>query len=74
MFSIPRKLSSSLGIIGDDPKLAFRTQASGLRRLLDNRVSEGPLKSRPGIHLALQSVPASDIDYWGQVSCGDIKH
>jgi hypothetical protein len=34
MFSVP-KLSSSLGLIGNDPKLAFRTQPSGIARLAE---------------------------------------
>ena len=34
MFSVP-KLGSSLGLIGNDPKLAFRTQPSGIARLAE---------------------------------------
>ncbi|KAG8953735.1 hypothetical protein FRC04_001939 [Tulasnella sp. 424] len=37
MFSLPKRLSTSFGIIGDDPKLAFRTQPSGIRRLAEAR-------------------------------------
>ncbi|KAG9047480.1 hypothetical protein FS837_002125, partial [Tulasnella sp. UAMH 9824] len=37
MFSLPKRLSTSFGIIGDDPKLAFRTQPSGIRRLAEVR-------------------------------------
>ncbi|KAG9024760.1 hypothetical protein FRB95_011122 [Tulasnella sp. JGI-2019a] len=37
MFSIPRKLSSSFGILGNDPKLGFRTQPSGIKRLVEDR-------------------------------------
>lgn len=34
MFSVP-KLSSSLGLLGNDPKLAFRTQPNGIARLAE---------------------------------------
>lgn len=34
MFSVP-KLGNSLGFIGNDPKLAFRTQPNGIARLAE---------------------------------------
>ncbi|KAG8965749.1 hypothetical protein FRC03_000199 [Tulasnella sp. 419] len=37
MFSLPRKISTSLGILSDDAKLLFRTQPAGLRRLAEVR-------------------------------------
>jgi hypothetical protein len=35
MFNLPKKLGESFGFIGNDPKLAFRTQPSGIARLAD---------------------------------------
>ena len=37
MFPLPKRLSSSFGIIGNDPKLAFRTQPGGITRLVEVR-------------------------------------
>ena len=40
MFPLPKKLSSSLGslsFLGNDPKLAFRTEPSGIAKLADQR-------------------------------------
>lgn len=37
MFPLPKNLGSSLGFIGNDPKLAFRTQPSGIARLAEKQ-------------------------------------
>lgn len=68
MFALPKKLSSSLGIIGDDPKLAFRTQASGIRRMIDVRVGEiSPSCDSDRLPLLAQNIPSTDDRYWSQV-------
>jgi hypothetical protein len=37
MLSLPKKLSSPFGILGDDAKLAFRTQPGGIAKLFETR-------------------------------------
>lgn len=37
MFPLPKKLSSSFGLLGDDAKLAFRTQPNGIAKLAEKR-------------------------------------
>lgn len=40
MFSkIPKQLTSTFGILGDDAKLAFRSSATGVQKLANTRVS-----------------------------------
>lgn len=41
---LPQKLTSPFGILGDDAKLAFRTQPGGIRKLAEQRVRLFSLK------------------------------
>lgn len=71
MFSrLPSQLSAPFGILGDEPKLAFRSQQGGIAKLASSRARN--LNSVPFAELiiplyATQDIPPTD-SYWDQVS------
>ncbi|KAF9792467.1 high-temperature-induced dauer-formation protein-domain-containing protein [Thelephora terrestris] len=59
MFSrLPSQLSAPFGILGDEPKLAFRSKPGGIAKLASSRAPNHPL-------YATQDIPPTD-QYWDQ--------
>jgi hypothetical protein len=69
MFSkIPQKFTAPFALLGDEAKLAFRSQPNGILKLSATRVCTGSDVLLPELaHLSTpQNIPEAD-NYWNQV-------